>query len=365
MGDGLRALLKQCQGFDAGCSDEELEDFLLDHRHGDTFYSGMQNLSPEDVRRNRQLREAIEAYIDERQASGGFTGSATAVRYEIQEHVKSRPELAWAQRSFEPTTWAWLVFHWRSLFVEAIVAALLVCTVAWPFVDSRLLGAVVAAGWIAVGAFVLFVGVLALSLRRAERDQTYVSGRQPDERVRLLAATQNRPVINEFTIAGPIKEEGLLRPLFVRLSLWIVARVAEGVPGIPYVSSGINIPTVATARWIAADRGRRLIFISNYTNDGIPYVRDFIETRGGAMRINLTFGFGHGYPKTEWAIKAGALTEPNEYLNALTEHQRPTLFWYGPYRDISIDNIKHDRKIREGLFADFNEEQARDWLHLL
>ena len=30
-----------------------------------------------------------------------------------------------------------------------------------------------------------------------------------------------------------------------------------------------------------------------------------------------------------------------------------------------IDNIKRNRKIREGLFADLNEQQASDWLHLL
>lgn len=365
MGDGLRAVFEHCEGFDAGCSDDDLEVFMLEHRHGDTFYSGMQHLSPEDVRRHRQLRDAIEAFIDERQASGGLRGSASEVRAEIQAHVKSRPELAWAQEPYKPTFGAWLAFHRRSLIVEAGVAALLLCTLARIFIDSAVLGAIVAAGWIAVGAFLVFVIVLVISIREAESQQTYVSARPPDERARLLAATQTRPVINEFTLGGPIKHEGSLRPIFLRLALWIVGRVADGVPFMPYVGSGINIPTVATARWIVADRGRRLMFISNYTNEGVAYVRDFIETRGGAMRINLSFGFGGGYPKTEWIILGGALTDPNAYLHSLAENQMPTLFWYGPYRDMSIDNIKVNRKIREGLFEHYNEKQARDWLQLL
>jgi hypothetical protein len=367
MGDRLREVLSHCEGFPADSSNDELALSLLAHRHGDTFYSGMQGQSPEDVRRHRQLREAIEAYIDERQASGGFSGTASAVRREIQDYVKARPELAWAQQSIKPTARAWLAFHWRSLVVEAIVAVLVVATVVRFFVDSATLRAIVGYSWIAVGAFVLFLVVLVLSIRVAESTQRYVSARQPDDRVRRLAATQNRPVINEFTIAGPIKEEGVLRPLFLRLKLWILARVVEGIPGIRYLDLhlGINIPTVATARWIAADRGRRLIFISNYTNAAEPYVRDFIETRAGAMRINLTFGFGHGYPKTRWVIFDGAITHPNEYLYALFEHQIPTAFWYSPYPDISIDNIKLNRQIREGLFADYSEQQARDWLHLL
>jgi hypothetical protein len=362
MGDVLREVFEHCKGFDAY---DELEDFILEHRHGDTFYSGMQNLSPEDVRRHRELRDAIEAYIDDRQASGGFSGDASAVRREIQDYVKSRPELAWAQQADTRTARAWLAFYWRSLVIEVGVVALVVCTLALLFVSSAVLCFVVVAGWIAVGAFLLFLAVLVLTYREAEREQTYVAGRQADDHVRMLAGTQARPVINEFTIAGPIKEEGMLRPVFVRLALWVIARVAEGVPGLPYIGSGINIPIVATARWIAADRGRRLIFISNYTNEGVAYVRDFIETRGGAMRINLSFGFGRGYPKTEWIIYGGALTEPNAYLYALAEGQMPTLFWYEPYRDISIDNIKVARKIREGLFGDCNEEQAKAWLHLL
>jgi hypothetical protein len=365
MGDGLREVLAHCKDFDADCSDEELEGFLLDHRHGSTFYSGMQHLGPEDVRRHRQLRDAIEAFVDERQANGGLAGTAIAVRREIQDHVRSRPELAWSQESFAPTLGAKLVYLWRSLVLEAFAIVLVACTALWLFTGGTALGIAVACGWIAVAVFVVFAISMVISIREAEDQQTYQSPRPSDERARTLDATQTRPVINEFTLAGPIKEEGDLRPVFLRLSLWIIGRVAEGVPGIPYFASGISIPTVATARWIAADRGRRLMFISNYTNAGEAYVRDFIETRAGAMRINLSFGFGRGYPKTEWIVGRGALDDPNGYLHALAENQIPTLFWYGPYRDISIDNIKRNRKLREGLFADFDEPQARAWLHLL
>ena len=125
--------------------------------------------------------------------------------------------------------------------------------------------------------------------------------------------------------------------------------------------------TVATARWIVADGGKRLMFISNYTNEGKAYVRDFIETPGGAKRINLSFGFGTGYPKTRWVAWGGALDDPNAYLYSLAENQLPTLFWYGPYRDTSIDNIKRDRKLREGLFDESFDDPiaAQKWLHLL
>lgn len=365
MATGIREVFAHCEDFDAGCDDEELEQFLLDHRSADTFYSGMQNLSPEDVRRQGELREAIETYIDEQQARGGMRGGALEVRREIQDFVTSRPDLAWAREPIEWSLWSWLIVHWRSLLVEAGVGALVLCTVARYFIDSGVLDAIVAGGWIVVGLILLLLLVILATIREAEEDQTYLSIRASDERARMLAATQARPVINEFTLAGPIKQEGSLRPLFLRLSLWLIARGVEGVPFLPYLHSGINIPTVATARWIAADGGRRAIFISNFTNEGKAYVRDFIETATGAMRINLTFGFGLGFPKTRWVILDGALTDPNTYLHSLAENQMPTMFWYGPYRDISIDNIKRNRKIHEGLFADLDEDEARDWLLLL
>lgn len=365
MGDGLRAVFQHCEGFERDWSDDAVEQFMLQHRRGDTFYSGMQHLSPEDVRRHRQLRDAIEAFVDERQAEGGLRGSPLEVKREIQAHVLSRPELAWARDPFEPTLGAKLAFLWRSLLLEAAVAALLVSTIVNAFVDSGLLGAIVWGGWLAVVAFVLFVGVLFLSVRVAESKQAYVSRRASDERARLLASTQMRPVINEFTLAGPIKPEGVLRPLTLRFALWIVGRVADGLPGVPSYGNGINIPTVATARWIVTDGGRRLMFISNYTNEGVAYVRDFIETSAGAKRINLSFGFGSGYPRTRWIFLDGAETDPNAYLHSLGENQTPTLFWYGPYRDMSIDNIKVNRQIREGLFAEHGESKAREWLQLL
>lgn len=363
MGGGLRAIFAHVDGFDPDCTDDELAWFLLKNRKDDTFYSGMQNLSPEDVRRNRQLREVIQAFVDERQAAGGLTGAADDVRREIQEYVKSREDLAWSRESDNRQWLAWLVFHRWSLLVEGAFIALVLASIACCLWGGAVLGTIVAIGWALVVGFIALVVVMLVSIREAEDEQTYISQRPSDDRARLLASTQTRPVINEFTLAGPIKTEGNLRPLFLRISLWVIARVAEGVPFLPKIGSGINIPTVATARWISADGGKRLMFISNYHNEGKAYVRDFIETTGGAIRINLSFGFGTGYPKTRWIALGGALDDPNAYLYSLAENQLPTLFWYGPYNDVSIDNIKRDRKIREGLFDDKQDPQA--WLHLL
>ncbi|MDQ3295974.1 MAG: hypothetical protein M3619_05290 [Myxococcota bacterium] len=367
LGSALRALFSHCEGFPASCSDAELVRFLRAHRHADTFYSGMHHLTREDVLRHDELRAAIETFVDQQQATDGFAGcSAGALRREIQRFVMREPTLAWAQAPWQPAPNSWLARQWRSALVLALggiyVLALVGCTVALAFSDSTTLPLVVACGWLALIIPLFAVFALVVGVWDAERQQRYTAGRQPDADVRSLAATQCRPVINEMTIANRIKD-GAARPLVLRIALWIVARAAEGVPRL--FPKGINIPTVATARWVAIDRGRRLVFISNFTNAAEPYVRDFIDIRLGAMRINLSFGFGDGYPVTEWIVRRGAVEDPNGFINVVHANQRHTELWYCPYDHLSIDNIKRNRAIREGLFGTVTETEAKAWLQLL
>lgn len=364
VGPSMRELLACCIGFDRDCSDTDLHDYLLDHRHGDTFYSGMQNLSPGDVVAHQDLRAEIERYLDDNEHI--LPTDPVALHHAIQNHVRGLPQFAWAQQPFAPPPSAFFALHWRTLIVYAVLLALLgtaaAATIARVFfVHATAVTALAVGSWGTIGALVLAVLGLVLAVHEAEGEQTYVSARQPDEVARALAATQNRPVINEMTIAGPVKE-GWLRPLFLRLAFWAVARLAEGLPRL---RDPLDIPTVATARWIAADRGRRLIFISNYTNPAEGYVRDFIDTTAGAKNINLSFGFGRGYPPTRWIMGGGALDDANAYMNVVTENQRITAFWYGRYRDISIDNIRIAREIREGLFQAMDKDAAQEWLHKL
>jgi hypothetical protein len=367
-GRGLRELFAHCEAFPDACTDDELRRFLREHRQSDTFYSGMQHLTRADVVRHVELRTAIETFVDDRQQAGGLTGDASTVRREIQDFVRTRRDLYWAQESCVPDPGAWLARYWRSVLVAAVAGplllALLVCTIALVWVHTTPFKVGVACGWLALDAALLTLFCLVRGIRTAESQQTFVAGRQPDEDVSALDATQCHPVINEMTIVGPIKE-GIVRPVVLRLALWIVARVAEGIPYLKTFRDGITIPTVATARWVAIDRGKRLVFISNFTNAAEPYVRDFIDLRNGAKRINLTFGFGRGYPKTEWIIFGGALDDPNAFINVVHANQRRTELWYCPYKDLSIDNIRRNQAIREGLFDPAMDAEPRKWLQLL
>ncbi len=349
MGSELRELFANCERFSAT---HDLAEFITKNRHSDCFYSGMQNISPDDVSRHAKLREVIEQWL----GAGNITGTAVKVRARIQEFVRSRDDLKWALEPDRVAPGTWIAMHWRTLTIVATLVPIAGLSIAGLFYHPAIVGAV----WLAV---VLLVVAVVFSIRLSEDEQTYVSTRQPDEKVRALAATQNRPVINEFVIAGRIKEEGVMRPMVLRAALWLVAWLVQGIPR---WRTPMEIPTVATARWIAADRGRRLIFISNYTNAAEAYVRDFIDFPTGARDINISFGFGRGYPKTRWILNGGAATDPNAFAYVVGEHQRPAAYWYrGPNANLSIDNIRLNRQIRAGLVGTLAEREAQEWLHLL
>jgi len=340
----LCVLFSHCQGFSIDTQRDGLAAFLAKHRHADTFYSGMQFLSKADVIAHQQLRGELQEYLDRHEAELAGLG-ALAVVAKLRAHLATT-SFAWALAADPPAPYSKLVQNEQALIAIGILLGIGgAATCIWGI--WGLLGT--------IGVLAAVVGGLAGLVRLAELEQEYVTLRPDDAHARSLAAQQLRPVINEFVIAGPVKV-GAIRPLFSRLLLWVVARAA------PH----INIPTVATARWIAADGGKRLVFISNYTNDAEPYVRDFIDTRTGAMRINATFGFGRGYPKTKFVLWGGAVDDPDAFLYVVAEGQQRTGYWYGPYDDISIDNIKRARLIRDGVPTQYKtDEEAEAWLHLL
>lgn len=362
-GPQLRAILGACDPYLRDCADADLEAYLLEHRHADTFYSGMQHLTRADVRRNQQLHAAIAGFLD---GPAAPRGTPAEVRAAIRRFVGEDPELAWALEPWVlPPGATWALKKRGILLIggaASYVVGLLVASIAG-LAGCATLGWIALAGWAAVVGFVAFLAVVLGGVIVADRRQDYTSGRQDDARVRELSAAQNRPVINEVTITGPIKD-GATRPLYMRLAFWIIARAAEGVP-VPGYWDGIDIPTVATARWIAGDRGRRLIFISNYTNAAEPYVRDFIDKDDGPRNINLSFGFGRGYPQLHRLVQGGADQHPNEFIYVVTEHQQLTDYWFGPYKDLSIDNIKRDFAIRKGLADPPPKDGIQAWLHLL
>ncbi len=351
---GLRELFRNCTDYtsDADSSDESLKNYIRIHRRSDTFYTGMQYITHTDIGNEEQLRIAIETYIGQQQLSGGFKDlGATAIRKKIQEFVSSKPEFAWAKQPWKKSfNDAWALWGGGIMALVGILAFFVLAI--------YLLCILVGTAWwlnllMILGAIIVFVAFLLITYRINELNEKFVAPRQPDKKVYAVMSTQNHPVINEMTISGPLKY-GWVHTFSFNLVLKIVALV-RGI---------LTIPTIATARWLTIDGGKRMVFISNFGNLSESYVRDFIDSKASAWKINLLFGQGHGYPGTRFLINDGCLKDSDAFLNDVHLYQQITQLWYWPYMNLSIDNINVNRSIRLNLYSNLTDAQAQDWLKL-
>lgn len=283
--------------------------------------------------------------MDAHQQNKDFTcKKAECIRRAIQEHIKSKgEEFNWALKPYKKKLSDYLNIYGPPVIAVPIIIFFLVSPVLLLFRRKLIF---------LVPTLILLALLIVILYIEAGKHQ--VASRLSDKDMRLKAATQNHPVINELTAVGVVKK-GFFRRLIFRAVLRIVS-LFTGI---------ITIPTVATARWIAADKGRRLVFISNYSNTANSYVRDFIDSRSSAKGINLLFGHGEGFPKTRMLLSGGALDNPEGFMNVFHQNQKITQFWYCPTQNMSVDNIKNNRRIRNGLFKKMNLEAVEKWLQYL
>jgi hypothetical protein len=353
--EGLHDLFINCNDFpeEALTNDAALSRYMKKHRYPDTFYSGMQYITHADIAREDELRTFIESIIDQEQTKSEFYKlSGIELRSKIQEAVKNEQRFHWTQKVWKRTfaDW-WALYGSLSKFLFVFVIALLGSSYGFAKLmhSSYIVGLAVS-----LGLMVAFSAFIILSFRLNEKQQHFVAPRQPDEKVRKIFETQTYPVINKMIVGGPLKK-GWIRPVFQ----FIVLRLASIARGFLY------IPTVASARWLRMDGGKRFIFNSNFGNLSESYVRDFIDSKKRARSINLIYGQGDGYPLTKWARNDGAITNPEGFINDVHLMDHPIQLWYWPYQHLSIDNIINNRKIYLGLNGNMNEKDSINWLKLL
>lgn len=344
-GAGLRELFQHSIDFPSGGlqSDGELKAFLKKHRQADAFYTGMQCITCTDVGREEGLRKEINDFIDRHVMVADMPPAQ--IYQTIQRHIRSLPDFAWAQEEVSKTL--------ADCYQQYKKLPLLIVKIFGPIIFLFIINK-----WIAISAvfcILLFIIIILIIYCKAEINDEQVARKPEDSRVRKMALTQNHAVMNELTASGSLKK-GWVRRLIYKAVIKTVGPVL----------GCINVPTIATARWMAVDKGKRLVFISNFANQAESYVRDFIDSPGSAGKINLLFGLGAGYPKTKWLYWDGATKDPDGFMNVFQRNQQVTQFWYWPYQNLSVDNININRKIRVGLFADFStDEKILNWLSLL
>jgi hypothetical protein len=327
-GEGIDRLFGHCEGYSAG----DRLGYLRRHVVKEAArYVNTTGRTAEQIRREAELRDAIQAFLDGQDWRGRDPGE---IRRAVRELVERDPALAWARR---PAERPGLVARLREL-AHAIAVPIMFL----PFVPAAIVGA----------------PAYALVLRRHERRDAAPHVKPDEKLVSRLAALEDHVVQNPFTAVGHVKPSR-----FRRATLRFVLRGLDYSTRHVFNSGNLaGVKTIHFARWVFVDDGRRMFFASNYDGSLESYMDDFIDKVWWGL--NLVFSNGVGYPRARWLVFGGARDEL-AFKDYLRMHQVPTHVWYSAYGGLTALNIQQNERIRAGLHGDLSRDDERAWVQSL
>ncbi len=289
--------------------------------------------SVEQIRREAELRRAIEGFLDGSDRDWSHV-TPTEIRAAIRGFVFGEESLGWARRPAARPEVSWRAKE----AAHAILAPLLVLLL--------------------LPLIIIVLPVWAVILRVHERSDVPEDARPDPSHVDALTAVEDRVVQNPFTATGFLKP-GAFRRLTFEAVLGIVSYGVRHVYNRGRLS---GIKTIHFARWVFIDGKRRLFFASNYDGSQESYMDDFIDKV--AWGLNAVFSNGQGYPRTNWLVRDGAKNE-EAFKRYLRGHQVLTPVWYSAYPDLTASNVENNARIRAGLYGDMTPKEAAAWLRCL
>jgi hypothetical protein len=337
----LHEIYRCCAGYPC-VADPELDEGRFDEAQGyllegkveyEAFYVGRCGKSARRIKLEGRLRDAIEAFLDGKgcdptQALGSDPERLYSL---IVEHLKQEHALDFA----------------------ALAEA-------QPERAERAIGPIVLRALAVLPWLLPALPALYALLRYHEaRDEAESYDVMPPEQARLLAEREDFQVQNQLTHVVALKP-GLFRLFTARLVLYGITTLARF-----YYNQGDlgGLTTIHFARWVLIDRGKRLLFFSNYDGSWERYLGDFVDQahRG----LTSVWSNSQGFPRTKNLMNEGATDE--ERFKAWTRaHQIPTQLWYSAYKHLTVPNIAKNSLVCAGL-VDKPATRAgiERWLELL
>jgi hypothetical protein len=334
-GKGLWHLFSMCEKFPdkTSYSDADLIAYMKSVTiKTATFYVGVGNRSVQEIRQENELRMLIESYLDKQQANNKNT-DASVIRRKVIEFVNSTPSLSWAQQPVGKASLSWKIY-----FYGKLVFVILLFVVLLPIIIP----------------FVIIWMLLILLTEISEKD---LYSELNKDHVRELISRETGMVQCQFSALGNVKP-GWVRKTTMLFLLKMTNFLA------PYLFSKgklSGIPTVHFARWLIVNKNKEMVFLSNFDGNSESYLRDFINIAG--KQLSLMFCHTEGYPKTRFMVIGGA-DDASGFMRWARRGQVITNVWYSANPTISVSNIFHNAKIREGLYGSMTEKEAGKWLSL-
>ena len=331
----LHEIYSCCADYPGGAYDpSKLAGYLKSHVvRPNAYHIGNVGRSAERVRQESQLYASMQPYLDKLVATGKSQDTPVVLHRYVQQFVQADQSLAWAIGSIGP----------RQTPVERIM----------PWIKIT---AVALCGIILLPVIIPVFIVWLVILREQEKRDSSLSQSANTAHIRQLVEREDRIVQNHLASITLVKP-GWFRRMTLRIVLWLVNLLART----SNKGELSGIPSIHFAHWSLIDKGRRLLFLSNYDGSWISYLDDFIDK--ASFGLTGVWSNTVGFPPTKFLVFEGA-KRGAEFKAFARDSQTPTLVWYSAYSNLTVQNIDNDSLIREDLFTTLDDTAARNWLEL-
>ena len=332
-GDGLRRIFSYCEGF---LPNDDILGWIRAHNVSPaTIYVNWIGRTVQQVGEEAALHDALVSYVQQNDTvlSGMSPVQAhtTLKLFVTSERQAGRLTLT----PDAPTPPVWQLKN----FIHLLGVPLLLLLLA-PFL-------------------LLYLPFFLIQLRLHEKSDPTIAPRIDLTHAHQLAILEDHDVTNQFSAMGAVKP-GLFRRWLLIFLLWIIDYTTKHI-----YSRGrlARVSTIHFARWVFLDGKKRLLFASNYDGSLESYMDDFINKVG--FGLNVVFGNGIGYPRTNWLILDGAKDE-QKFKYVLRRHELATEVWYSAHPGLTALDRQRNTMIREGLEkSSLSASEAQQWLQLI
>ncbi|HMG75158.1 MAG TPA: hypothetical protein VK582_16785 [Pyrinomonadaceae bacterium] len=299
--------------------------------HPNAYHIGNVGRSVERTHQEDDLRDGIEDFLDD-VVSQGNIGSPSSIRQKVQAFVQSQPPFAWAANA-QPRQTAIEHFMPRLNLVIAGLIALVLLPLLIPL----------AIIWV-------------IMLRWIETHEPPPADLEVDDHVRFLVKREDRThMVQNQMCHITIVKPGVFRRVTLRGLLWVINLIARTSDK----GELSGIPSIHFAHWALIDKGRRLLFFSNFDGSWENYLDDFIDKASNGL--TGIWSNTVDYPKTRFLILDGS-RDGSRFKEWARDKQVYTNVWYSAYKQLTVQTVDNNSSIREGLITSMDDSATRAWL---
>ncbi|MBZ8132155.1 hypothetical protein [Afifella sp. IM 167] len=253
-----------------------------------------------------------------------------------------RPILSSAVASF---LWPFLLFDLLFFLVLLLLAGMSAAGLSFALVGTA----------IALLLQVAAIGGLYAALRRAERTDLPEDLPPNPHHVGEYMKREGHAAQSHLASSSVMKP-GRLRHLALRVGLWVAGTLGAHFSRPGFLS---NTGVIHFARWILLPGTNQLLFMSNYDGAWESYLEDFIER--AARGVTGIWSNTRGFPRTTSLLGGGA-RDGDRLRRWSRRQQQVTWVWYSAYPQLTLNRIRTNCAIRQGIAHAGTEAEAADWL---